>query len=110
MAAERRRCNSRLREECGTPRRHESVALPAFGCFDVASAAIGADVPVSLYDIDPDTLSPDPDSLSRAFSQGARVAVIAPLYGVPVDWESLEAMRGAVWSTAHRGCGPGSWR
>src|SRR5207302_331218 len=64
----------------------ESVALPAFSCFDVASAALGADARITLYDVDPDTLSPDLDDLARAFSDGALIAVIAPLYGVPVDW------------------------
>lgn len=68
------------------------VALPAFSCFDVASAAIGAGVPIALYDIDPDTLAPDVESLGRVMADGVRVAVIAPLYGMPVDWELLEAL------------------
>ena len=72
--------------------RGESVALPAFSCFDVASAAIGADARVSLYDIDPATLSPDLDSFERTLANGARVAVVAPLYGMPVDWETLERL------------------
>lgn len=65
------------------------VAIPAFSCFDVASAAIGADVLVVLYDLDPDTLSPDLESLERALRAGARVVIVAPLYGIPVDWRAL---------------------
>ena len=84
--------------------RHEAgkdavVALPAFSCFDVASAAIGADCRVTFYDVDPATLSPDLASLERAFREGARVAVVAVLYGIPVPWEELEtcaAPHGAV--------------
>jgi len=68
------------------------VALPAFSCFDVASAAVGANVRVSLYDLDPDTLAPDLVSLERVLRAGAGVAVIAPLYGMPVDWPSLAAL------------------
>jgi dTDP-4-amino-4,6-dideoxygalactose transaminase len=68
------------------------VALPAFSCFDVASAAIGAGVSTALYDLDPETLSPDLESLERVLSAGARVAVIAPLYGMPVDWGALEGL------------------
>jgi dTDP-4-amino-4,6-dideoxygalactose transaminase len=68
------------------------VALPAFSCFDVASAAVGADVRVSFYDLDPDTLGPDLSSLERVFRAGAAIAVIAPLYGVPVDWTALAAL------------------
>jgi dTDP-4-amino-4,6-dideoxygalactose transaminase len=67
------------------------VALPAFSCFDVASAAVGAGCRVTFYDLEPATLAPDQDSLERAFREGARVAVIAVLYGVPVPWDELEA-------------------
>jgi dTDP-4-amino-4,6-dideoxygalactose transaminase len=68
------------------------IALPAFSCFDVASAAVGADVRVSFYDLDPDTLGPDLSSLERVFRAGAAIAVIAPLYGLPVDWTALAAL------------------
>jgi perosamine synthetase len=68
------------------------VALPAFGCYDLATAAIGAGVAVTLYDLDPATLGPDLDSLEAALQRGARVIVIAPLYGLPVDWDRLEAI------------------
>jgi perosamine synthetase len=68
------------------------VALPAFSCFDVASAAVGADVRVSLYDLDPNTLAPDLESLERVLRAGTGVVVVAPLYGIPVDWQALAAM------------------
>lgn len=68
------------------------VALPAFSCFDVATAAIGAGVSVSLYDVDPCTLGPDHESLERVLAAGARVGVIAPLYGIPLDWNALTAI------------------
>ena len=65
------------------------IALPAFSCFDVASAAVGANARVSLYDLDPATLGPDLESLERVLRAGAGVVVVAPLYGIPVDWEAL---------------------
>ncbi len=68
------------------------VALPAFSCFDVASAAIGANALVSLYDLDPYTLSPDLESLERTLRAGAGVVVVAPLYGIPVDWHALTSL------------------
>jgi perosamine synthetase len=61
------------------------VALPAYCCYDIATAADGADVEVILYDIDARTLGPDMHSLSEALSQRPGVIVIAHLYGVPVD-------------------------
>jgi len=68
------------------------VALPAFSCFDVASAAVGERARLTFYDIDPNTLAPDACSLERVLRQGARVAVIAPLYGLPVDWSAIATL------------------
>lgn len=75
------------------------VALPAYTCFDVATAAVGAEARIHLYDIDPTTLSPDLDSLEQALRGGARVVVISPLFGCPVNWDAVEeivARHGAV--------------
>ncbi len=69
------------------------VALPAYSCYDVSTAAEGAAARVLLCDIDPATLSPDPASLERAIRNGATVVVVAHLYGIAVDMESLTAMR-----------------
>lgn len=68
------------------------VALPAFSCYDVASAAIGAGVRVALYDLDPDTLAPDLDSLERVLRAGAEAVVAGPLYGVPLPWDGIERL------------------
>jgi dTDP-4-amino-4,6-dideoxygalactose transaminase len=93
--------------------RGSTVALPAFTCFDVATAAVGANARVELYDLDPATLCPDPESLDQALGRGACVAVISPLYGFPVDWDTLVAVaarRGAVLlEDAAQGFGA-SWR
>lgn len=66
------------------------VALPAYTCFDVASAAVAAGCRIVLYDIDPVTLTADLDSLRAALRDGARLVVVAPSYGVPPDWESID--------------------
>ena len=68
------------------------IALPAFCCFDVATAAIATGSRVLLYDLEPGTLAPDAHSLDLAFRAGAGIAVIAPLYGIPVDWENVNAI------------------
>jgi perosamine synthetase len=68
-----------------------TVALPAFACFDLAAAAVGAGVRVALYDVDPATLGPDPDSLRRALASGARTLVLAPLFGMAAGWEDAMA-------------------
>ena len=69
------------------------VALPAFSCFDVATAAMGnKGARISFYDVDPSTLAPDRASLARVLEAGARVVVVAPLYGVPLDVGEIEAV------------------
>jgi len=73
-----------------------SVALPAYGCYDMATAAVGAGVPVVLYDLDPATLGPDPDSLAAALGRGPAAVVVAHLYGIPVDVPAVAERAGAV--------------
>ena len=76
-------------------RRHahrRRVALPAFQCFEVGAAAVGAGCEIALYDVDPETLQPDLESLEHALREGACAVVIAPLYGIPVDWGAITAL------------------
>ena len=68
-----------------------TVALPAYGCYDLATAADGADVPVVLYDLDPATLSPDIESLRRALTHDVGAVVLVHLYGIPADPEPVRA-------------------
>lgn len=66
----------------------EIVAMPAYACVDLIAAARYANVRVSLYDIDPHTLSPDLDSVCEVLDDDdARpVAIlVAQLYGYPAD-------------------------
>lgn len=63
----------------------DTVALPAYCCYDVATAAIGAGARVRLYDLDPETLGPDWASLEAALASGVGAVVVVHLYGVPVD-------------------------
>ncbi len=48
------------------------VAVPAYSCYDLATAAVGADAPVVLYDTDPHTLAPDLASLRGTLRQSPR--------------------------------------
>lgn len=72
------------------------VAVPAYSCYDVSTAAEGAGARVLLYDVDPTTLSPNPESLARAVERGATAAVAVHLFGVPVDILGLRDKCGPV--------------
>ncbi|MBT8405021.1 MAG: DegT/DnrJ/EryC1/StrS family aminotransferase, partial [Gemmatimonadetes bacterium] len=59
------------------------LAMPGWGCFDLASAAVGAGVRVRLYDLEPETLQPDPDSLAGMVEAVDGVVVVS-FFGIPV--------------------------
>lgn len=88
-----------IREACSHSDSRAPVALPAFSCFDVGTAAIAADVRVSFYDLDPQTLAPDRHSLERVLRAGAGVVVLAPLYGIPLDWDALSSLAARYGAT-----------
>ena len=70
---------------------NQPVLLPAYTCFEVATAAVGAGVSVALYDLDADSLEPDWSSVREAGRGGAAALVVAPLYGMIVDWDAARA-------------------
>ena len=73
------------------------VALPAYGCFDLATAAIGAGARVRLYDLDPATLGPRDHSLTEVIEAGIDGLVLAHLYGIPAEstrWRQIARERG----------------
>jgi dTDP-4-amino-4,6-dideoxygalactose transaminase len=66
--------------------RHDCrVALPGWGCYDLATACDGVAADVILYDLDPLTLGPDWESLRAALAGGAGTVVVAHFGGVPID-------------------------
>ena len=85
------------------------VLLPAWGCYDLATAADAADVRVLLYDLDPVTLGPDWDALAGLLRQEPAAVVAAHLYGLPADMPRLarlgEATGTIVISDAAQGAG-----
>lgn len=61
------------------------VALPAYACPDLGTAAIGAGYEIVLYDVIPDTLAPDLESMRRCLAGGASHVVAVHLFGRLVD-------------------------
>jgi len=56
------------------------VAVPAYGCYDLATAVLGAGARAVLYDLDPLTLGPDWDSLRLALKSGPSAVVAVSLW------------------------------
>ena len=72
-----------------------TIAYPGYSCIDLTTAALGAGMRVRLYDIDPRTLSPDLDSVSRAIDRGVDAIVVAHLYGYPADVQGVQRLASA---------------
>jgi dTDP-4-amino-4,6-dideoxygalactose transaminase len=66
------------------------VALPAYACPDVASAALAMGAEIVLYDLDPQSLEPDVASFTRALRLGCTHAVVTHLYGRVVEVSRLQ--------------------
>ena len=61
------------------------VLLPAYGCYDLVTAALAARVRIRFYDVDPETLGPDWTSLTAALSNDTAAVLVAHWYGIPVE-------------------------
>ena len=68
------------------------VALPAYACYDLVTAAVGANAQIVFYDLDPATLAPDRPSLLRALRHEPAAIVVAHLYGIPVQLQELRTI------------------
>ena len=86
-----------------------TVALPAYACVDIGAAAIVAQLRVRLYDVDPVTLSPDLDSVSRVLGEGVDTIVVAHLYGYPANVPAVAAQAAAHGVVVIEDAAQGAW-
>ena len=70
------------------------VLLPAYTSFSVPSAVLKSGLKVSLYDLDPETLSPNLASLEAALSDSTLCVVVCHLYGYPADVGAVRTVLG----------------
>lgn len=80
-----------MRAAAGDPARDE-VLIPAFTCYSVPAAIERAGLKPRLCDLDPSTLSLDPERLRAADFRRVLTVVSANLYGLPNDLESIEGI------------------
>jgi len=69
-----------------------TIAYPSYSCIDLTAAAVGAGMRVRLYDLDPNTLSPDLESVKNAIDRGVNAIVVAHLYGYPADVGAVQEL------------------
>ncbi|GAB1342509.1 DegT/DnrJ/EryC1/StrS family aminotransferase [Gemmatimonas sp.] len=75
------------------------VALPAYCCPDLATAAVGAGSRIRLYDVNPRTLEPDWESVHACLQQGATQLVIAHLLGRIADMQEAHRLAASFGAT-----------
>jgi dTDP-4-amino-4,6-dideoxygalactose transaminase len=76
----------------------DTVALPGYACYDLVSAAVGADVRTAFYDVDADRLDPEPESLARTFEGSLAAVVVVHHFGIPAPIEGLTpAVPSGTW-------------
>lgn len=67
------------------------VAMPAWGCYDLMTAADIVEAEVILYDLDADSLAPASSSFAGALAQRPTSVVVAHWFGLPVSLAPLLA-------------------
>ncbi len=72
------------------PLRRE-ILVPGYTCYSVPAAVERAGLALRLVDIDPDTLSPDPEQLRRIDLERVLCVVSANLFGIPNRLADLES-------------------
>ena len=70
----------------------DRVLLPAFGSYSLPSAVVKAGCRVGLYDLEPDTLLPRMDSLSRALDDRCLAVVACHQFGFAFDLAPMERL------------------
>lgn len=76
-----------------------TVAFPSYSCVDLAAAARFANLRVRLYDLDPETLSADLESLEGTLRRGVDSVLAAHLYGYPADIPAMRQLAAAHGAT-----------
>lgn len=67
------------------------IAMPAWACYDLMTAADIVNAEVVLYDLDPATLAPAPVSFGDALRHRPDAVVIAHWFGLPISLAPLQA-------------------
>ncbi len=68
------------------------VLIPGYTCYSVAASVARAGLKISLYDIEPKTLRPDPESLSKAAGDKTLAIIYQHLFGIPQPIEDFQAI------------------
>lgn len=69
----------------------DTAGIPAYTCYDMVTAAVGARVRPAFYDLDPDTLLPRESSLNTAVAARPAAVVMVHHFGIPTPLDEVSA-------------------
>ncbi len=67
------------------------VIIPGYTCYSVAAAVAKAGLKIRVYDLDPNTLAPEPDSLKQSITDRTLAVIVQHLFGIPISIDSTKA-------------------
>ena len=70
------------------------ILLPAYSCYDLMTAVLGAGVRARFYDLDPTSFMPDEGSFRRGLRPKPAAVVVGNLFGYPLDWDAIRSWVG----------------
>jgi len=71
-------------------RRRDEVLIPGYTCYSVAASVAKAELKIKVYDIDPETLQPDFNSLRKSASGKTLAIIFQHLFGIPTPVDEFE--------------------
>lgn len=65
------------------------ILIPGYTCPSLPSAIINTNLKIQLYDLEPQTLKPDLNSINRMINKNTRILIIQYLFGIPFDLSEI---------------------
>ncbi len=70
--------------------KRNEVLIPGYTCYSVAASVARAGLEIKIYDLNPETLQPDYDSLKKAASEKTLAIISQHLFGIPTLMSELQ--------------------
>ncbi|MFW5895669.1 MAG: DegT/DnrJ/EryC1/StrS family aminotransferase [archaeon] len=68
---------------------NSEILIPGYTCPSLPSAVIANNLKIQLYDLEPQTLKPDLNSINRMINKNTRILIIQYLFGIPFDLSEI---------------------
>ncbi len=70
----------------------DEVLVPGYTCYSVPAAIVRSNLKVRVYDLDPNTLYPDMDTLGKGIRENTLAIIVQHLFGIPSPLDGIRAL------------------